>query len=118
MLIAVAVMARARSDAAKAATLPTSCRVAARRRRDSSAPNATCGPPTRGTIDGRDREGVAEHEIVEEHDREDRELEYLEPEDNEAHAAGKVCERCGAVITAGQDVRLLADGHWAHEVRP
>jgi hypothetical protein len=66
----------------------------------------------------RDREGVAEHEIVEEHDREDRELEHLEPEDNEAHAAGKVCERCGAVITAGQDVRLLADGHWAHEVRP
>src|ERR1022692_4673108 len=34
MLIAVAVMARARSDAAKAATLPTSCRVAARRRAD------------------------------------------------------------------------------------
>ena len=66
----------------------------------------------------RDREGEAEHEIVEEHDREDRELEYLEPEDNEAHAAGKVCQRCGAVITAGQDVRLLADGHWAHEVCP
>jgi hypothetical protein len=66
----------------------------------------------------RDREGLAEHEIVEEHDREDRELAYLEPEDNEAHAAGKVCERCGAVITAGQDVRLLLDGHWVHEVCP
>jgi hypothetical protein len=51
-------------------------------------------------------------------DREDRELAYLDPEDNEAHAPGQVCERCGAVITASQDVRLRADGRWVHEVCP
>jgi len=64
-----------------------------------------------------DREDPAEREI-EEHDRAERESAYLEPEDNEAHAPGKVCERCRAVITAGQDVRRLPDGHWIHEVCP
>ena len=63
------------------------------------------------------REDAPEREM-EEHDREDRELEYLNPEDNEAHATGQVCARCGAVITAGQDVRLQADGRWVHEVCP
>jgi hypothetical protein len=51
-------------------------------------------------------------------EREDAEVEYLDPESNEAHAPGQVCERCGRVITAGQDVRLRADGHWVHEVCP
>ena len=64
-----------------------------------------------------DREEAPEREIME-HDREDQELEYLDPEDNEAHAPGQVCERCGAVITAGQDARLRADGRWVHEVCP
>jgi hypothetical protein len=64
-----------------------------------------------------DREDAPEREI-EEHDREDQELEYLDPEDNEAHAPGQVCARCGAVITAGQDARLRADGRWVHEVCP
>ena len=64
-----------------------------------------------------DREDAPEREI-EERDREDRELEYLNPEDNEAHAPGQVCARCGAVIIAGQDVRLQADGRWVHEVCP
>jgi hypothetical protein len=64
-----------------------------------------------------DREDAPEREM-EEREREDRELEYLNPEDNEAHAAGQVCARCGAVITAGQDVRLRADGRWVHEVCP
>ncbi len=45
-------------------------------------------------------------------------MEYLDPESNEAHAPGKVCERCGAVITATEDARLLPDGHWIHEVCP
>jgi hypothetical protein len=53
-----------------------------------------------------------------EREREDRELTYLNPEDNEAHAAGQVCARCGAVITASQDVRLGADDRWVHEVCP
>jgi hypothetical protein len=65
----------------------------------------------------RDPEDRAEQEI-EEHDRAETELEYLEPEGNEAHAPGEVCERCGAVITASQDVRRLPDGHWIHEVCP
>jgi hypothetical protein len=64
-----------------------------------------------------DREDAPEREIVE-HDREDREVEYLDPEANEAHAPGQVCGRCGAVITAGQDARLRADGRWVHEVCP
>jgi hypothetical protein len=39
-------------------------------------------------------------------------------EDNELHAPGKVCARCGADITDGQDVRRRADGRWVHEVCP
>jgi hypothetical protein len=65
----------------------------------------------------RDRGDVAEREI-QEHDRAERELEQLEPEDNEAHAPGQVCERCGAVITVSDDVRRLPDGRWIHEVCP
>jgi hypothetical protein len=64
-----------------------------------------------------DRPDLAEREI-QARDREERELVYLQAEDNEAHAAGQVCERCGTVITANQDVRLLPDGHWIHEVCP
>jgi hypothetical protein len=64
-----------------------------------------------------DGEDEGEREI-QEHAREGRELNYLDPESNEAHAAGQVCERCGTVITASQDVRLLPDGHWMHEVCP
>ena len=41
-----------------------------------------------------------------------------EVDDNEAHAPGKVCVHCGAVITAGQDVRRRVDGQWVHEVCP
>lgn len=55
---------------------------------------------------------VAEHEI------EDEEVDYLDPEDNEAHAPGQVCPRCGAVIDAGQDARRRPDGQWVHEVCP
>jgi hypothetical protein len=38
--------------------------------------------------------------------------------DNEAHAPGNVCPRCGTVITPGQDVRRRADGNWIHEICP
>jgi hypothetical protein len=64
-----------------------------------------------------EREPLAEREI-EEHEREDRELEYLEPESNEARAPGQICARCGRVITASEDARLLPDGRWMHEVCP
>ncbi len=39
-------------------------------------------------------------------------------DDNEAHAPGKMCERCGQEIAAGQDARLLPDGSWVHEACP
>jgi len=39
-------------------------------------------------------------------------------DDNEATAAGKVCELCGSVITAGQQARLRPDGWWIHEACP
>jgi hypothetical protein len=51
-------------------------------------------------------------------EREDRELRYLDPEANEAHAAGQICGKCKSVITAAQDARRLPDGHWVHEVCP
>jgi hypothetical protein len=63
------------------------------------------------------RGDVAEREI-EEHDREEQEVEYLEPDDNEAHAPGQVCARCKTVITTSQDARRLPGGQWIHEVCP
>jgi hypothetical protein len=65
-----------------------------------------------------DDQGYLVEREIQEHDREDREVEYLDAEDNEAHAPGQVCERCGKVITAREDVRRLPDGHWMHEVCP
>ena len=38
--------------------------------------------------------------------------------DNELHAAGQICPRCGTVIQPGQDVRLRADRQWVHEACP
>jgi hypothetical protein len=55
---------------------------------------------------------------VEESKLEGVERRRLDPDDNELHAAGQVCERCGQVITASEDVRLLPDGHFVHEVCP
>lgn len=49
---------------------------------------------------------------------EDEEVEFLDPESNEAHAPGQVCARCGATISAGQEVRRRPDGRWIHEVCP
>ena len=60
----------------------------------------------------------APERIVKDHHREELESVYLNPEDNEAHAPGQVCPRCGQVITAGQDARLGAHDRWVHEVCP
>lgn len=49
---------------------------------------------------------------------EEAELEYLEPEDNEAHHAGESCALCGAALAGGDDARLLPDGGWVHQVCP
>ncbi len=39
-------------------------------------------------------------------------------DDNELHAPGEVCAKCGAEITPGQDVRRRLDGQWIHEICP
>lgn len=45
-------------------------------------------------------------------------LDAVAEDDNEAHAPGAICGRCGAEIQPGQDVRRRADGSWVHEVCP
>jgi hypothetical protein len=75
------------------------------------------GPEVTPVIQGPIRKDVAEEEL-DEHAREEEELDYLDPERNEAHAPGAVCERCGAVITATQDARRRPDGRWVHEECP
>jgi hypothetical protein len=71
-----------------------------------------------------DAEGSPEPQVAEEEgelfdrEREDEEVNFLDPESNEAHAAGQVCERCGQVITAQQDARHRPDGRWVHEECP
>ena len=39
-------------------------------------------------------------------------------DDNEAHAPGSACARCGQQIAAGADARQRADGQWVHEECP
>lgn len=53
-----------------------------------------------------------------EHQAGEGDVNRLDPEDNELHASGQVCERCGTVINTTQDVRRLPDGHFVHEVCP
>jgi hypothetical protein len=53
-----------------------------------------------------------------EHEAGERDVDRLEVDDNELHASGQVCERCGTVISSTQDVRRLLDSHWVHEICP
>ena len=62
--------------------------------------------------------GGTREEYAQEHAQAPEVEAGLEVDDNEAHAPGKVCVHCGAVITAGQDVRRRADGQWVHELCP
>ena len=59
-----------------------------------------------------------EEREFQERERQDEEVEFLDPESNEAHAAGQVCERCKQVITAVQDARRRPDGQWVHDECP
>jgi hypothetical protein len=63
-------------------------------------------------------EDTEEEQEVGERAHEERELQTIEPQDNEAHAPGQICVRCGQLITASQDVRRLPDGRWVHEWCP
>jgi hypothetical protein len=65
----------------------------------------------------RPEEDVGEREVHEQEVEADERL-YSDFEDNELRAPGQVCERCGTVITASQDVRRLPDGRFVHEVCP
>jgi hypothetical protein len=60
------------------------------------------------------RNDDSDEAVAERHEHRSR-LNY---DDNDATAAGKVCERCGSVITAGQQARLRPDGGWIHEACP
>jgi hypothetical protein len=62
--------------------------------------------------------GGTREEYLQEHAQEPGVDAGVEVDDNEAHAPGTVCVHCGAVITAGQDVRRRADGQWVHELCP
>ena len=53
-----------------------------------------------------------------EHEAAEREVNRFDPEVNELHAPGQVCERCGSGIVAMQEARRRPDGHWVHEVCP
>jgi hypothetical protein len=53
-------------------------------------------------------------------DEEAKLREELNPtgEDNEAHAGGKICKRCGQVIRADQAARLSGVDDWVHDTCP
>ena len=53
-----------------------------------------------------------------EHEAGARQRDYPGLEDNELHAQGQVCKRCGTAITATEEARRLLDGRWVHEVCP
>jgi len=46
--------------------------------------------------------------------------DQLDPagEDNESHAGGRICKRCGQVIQADQAARLTGVDDWVHDVCP
>jgi hypothetical protein len=56
------------------------------------------------------------------HDMEEAEEHFLSPdvdvEDNELHASGRVCARCGQVIGPEADVRRTLSGAYEHEFCP
>ena len=66
--------------------------------------------------DGDDERG--RERALNERDLAGREFPSAQPDDNELRASGQVCERCGGVITASQDVHRLLDGHFVHEACP
>jgi hypothetical protein len=73
-------------------------------------------PPTE--LEEEQRELYEGERELYEHEAGVRQRDYPGLEDNELHAPGQVCERCGTVITAMQEARRLLDGHWVHEVCP
>jgi hypothetical protein len=54
----------------------------------------------------------------EKHEPRPDELTTEPHDDNEAHAPGEICARCGRAIEPGDEVRRRADGTWVHQVCP
>ena len=73
-------------------------------------------PPTE--LEEEERELYGGERELYEHEAGARQRDYPGLEDNELHAPGQVCGRCGTVITAMQEARRLPDGQWVHEVCP
>ena len=73
-------------------------------------------PPT--ILEEEQRELFEGERELYEHEAGEQEIDRLDPEDNELHAAGQVCNRCGTAITGTEEARRLLDGHWVHEVCP
>jgi len=74
--------------------------------------------PPPGELGEEQRELYDPERELYEHEAAEREVNSLTPEDNELHAPGQVCNRCGSGIIATQEARRLLDGHWVHEVCP
>ena len=73
-------------------------------------------PPT--VLEEEQRELFEGERELYEHEAGARQRDYPGLEDNELHASGQVCGRCGTAITAMQEARRLLDGRWVHEVCP
>ena len=74
----------------------------------TSPPEGYRLPPNPNEEAGRRLEYEDEHETYGEADF----------EENELHAAGQTCTRCGRPIAPGADVRRTASGGYQHEVCP
>ena len=73
-------------------------------------------PPT--ILEEEQRELYEGERELYEHEAGEQEVDRFDPENNELHAPGQVCARCGTAISAMQEVRRLPDGRWVHEVCP
>lgn len=62
-------------------------------------------PPLPGLEEGSRWEEAAEHQTYGD----------VDFEDNELHAAGRTCVRCGQAIAPGEDVRRTVSGDYEHE---
>lgn len=74
--------------------------------------------PPPAELEEEERELYEGERELSEHEAGERDVDRLDPEGNELHAPGQVCQRCEAVISALQEVRRLPDGRWVHEVCP
>jgi len=73
-------------------------------------------PPT--ILEEEQRELYEGERELYEHQAGVQQRDYPGLEDNELHAQGQVCKRCGRAITSTEEARRLLDGRWVHEICP